>query len=504
MAIILMAEKMMHRKTIKNGLILSVVVFIFFGFSSFVFASNYGQGIYGSNIYSTATEEGTTTYSSSPSTPPVIPPPAQPPVLPPIQPLVPPIIPLKEEPPTPTPPPAEPLSPPVTEENTPTNETPGEIPAGANNESPNTNNAGGGGNITFTEAKVMIGQVSEAVVESFIKVTNITKEVKVRVSKIIETPAGDITSKVVTTTGAVAGASISIATVLFANPLSFSELFLIPFRLWTLLLVAFGIKKRNVPWGTVYDSVTKQPLDPAYVVLQDLNGNEVATSITDLDGRYGFLVPPGQYRLIVNKTNYGFPSKKLSGKVQDELYHDLYFNEIIDISEGGVISKNIPMDPLKFDWNEFAKKDQNLMKFFNKRDIWIARASNILFYLGSIITIVAVIVSPAFYNIAILVIYVLLFILKRTILKPRAFGYIRQKETQNPLSFAILRIFFAGNGNEVIHKVADKTGRYYCLIPNGTYYAKIENKNPDESYSLVNTSNPIEVKNGYINKKFEV
>jgi hypothetical protein len=55
----------------------------------------------------------------------------------------------------------------------------------------------------------------------------------------------------------------------------------------------FGLKKKAPPWGVVYDSVTKRPLDPAYVVLKNLQGKQIASAITDLDGRYGFLVEPG-------------------------------------------------------------------------------------------------------------------------------------------------------------------------------------------------------------------
>ena len=365
---------------------------------------------------------------------------------------------------------------------------------------------------TAEETKPVVPAITQVVVENIVEVTkesikktvDISKKTTKEIKTIIETPAGDTTSKVVTTTGAISGAAVSVTTVLFANPLSFGELFLIPFRLWSLLLAALGIKKRNRPWGTVYDSVTKQPLDPAYVILEDLNGNEVASSITDLDGRYGFLVPAGEYRMTAKKTNYSFPSTKLAGKSKDELYSELYFSEIINVEEGGVISKNIPMDPLKFDWNEFAKKDKNIMRFFGKRDLWIARISNILFIFGFIITVVAVTVSPVFYNIVILVVYLILFVLKRTVLKPRAYGYINSKETKNPLSFAVMRVFYAGSENEVIHKVTDKTGKYYCLVPNGKYYTKIENKNEDQSYSLVHVSEPIEVKNGYISEKFEI
>ena len=442
-------------------------------------------------------------------TPPVIPP-VTPPVVPPvvpsiIKPVVPktePKIPPTESIPEPTIPPDNNIVPEVPSFNSPTDGGPDSGSASKSETPPSKEPTTSLFSLAITQA--VVGQIFTDIKDSLNKTVEATKKATQEIKRIIEAPTGDITSKVVTTGGAVSGAAISIATVLFANPISFSEIFLIPFRLWSLLLVALGLKKRNRPWGTVYDSVTKQPLDPAYVTLLDMEGNEVASSITDLDGRYGFLVPAGKYVMIAKKTNYEFPSKKLMGKNSDELYQEIYTSGVIEVVEGGVISKNLPMDPLKFDWNEFAKRDQKLMKFFGKRDLWIARISNILFVFGFIITLVAVLVKPATYNIVILVVYLLLLVLKRTILKPRAYGYIESKIDKNPLSFAIMRVFYPGSSNEVIHKVTDKTGRYFCLVPNGTYYTKIENKNPDQTYTLVHTSEPIVVKNGYLGEKFEV
>ena len=60
-----MVEKIMHRKIIKNGLISLMAVFVFFSFSSFVFATNYGQGTYSSSVYSTASVGGIATTGSS-------------------------------------------------------------------------------------------------------------------------------------------------------------------------------------------------------------------------------------------------------------------------------------------------------------------------------------------------------------------------------------------------------------------------------------------------------
>ena len=456
---------------------------------------------------------GTTTPPTDPVVPPTDPviPPTDP-VIPPTDPVIPPTDPVI--PPTdPVIPPTDPVIPddPGTGGETDPLPTPPETAIDAIKDIIDTIfNPGNGGSDTgdinnpgiVTDIATSISDIFNSPKAEEIK--NYIEDKKAAVSEAVNTPTGDATSKATTAAGVASGIYLSTTTALFVNPLAFADIFLIPLRLWGLLMVALGIRKRNLPWGTVYDSITKQPLDPAYVVLKDMNGNEVATSITDLDGRYGFLVPAGRYVMSAGKTNYSFPSKKLFGKTNDELYQDLYFSEVIELKEGGVISKNIPMDPIKFDWNEFAKKDKKLMKFFSKRDIWISRIINLFFYLGFIITVVVLFASYSTYNLVIFCIYILMFVLKNTILKPRSYGRIKEKETDAPSSFAIMRVFANGTEREIVHKVADKTGKYFCLVPNGLYYTKIENKNDDESYSPALISPPIEVKNGYINKKFEI
>jgi hypothetical protein len=326
------------------------------------------------------------------------------------------------------------------------------------------------------------------------------------ISDNLETPTGKIISGVVTTTGVVAGASVATgvgvipfstgATLIFKNIMDFFGFFMFAF--------AKRVKDKKRFWGTVYDSVTKQPLDPVYVVLSDLNGKEIATSITDLDGRYGFLVPPGNYQIKVRKTNYRFPSSKLQNQTEDILYSNLYFGGMINVEEGGVIAKNIPMDSMKFDWNEFAKKEQGIMKFFSRKEIWINRLAIVLFIIGFILSIFSISVSPSVFNFVILAVYLVLLIFRLTIFNMKIFGDVTSGETRLPLAFAIIRIFQSETNQEIAHKVTDIRGRYYCLVPNGTYYVKIEKKNLDGSYSFIHTSPNIEVKKGYINKKFEI
>ena len=318
-----------------------------------------------------------------------------------------------------------------------------------------------------------------------------------------ETKAVDISTKAVTTVG-VAGGGTAIISSITSGLLTFSEFFLGFFRLWSLFLSALGLRKRREPWGTVYDSVTKQPLDPAYVILLDKNGKEVATSITDLDGRFGFLAPPGIYHIIAKKTNYIAPSLHLHGKERDELYDNLYFGEEIELGSSKTITRNIPMDPQGFDWNEFAKRDKNIMKFHSPRKKIFAQISSALFFIGLLFSVGLFIVKPDVYNIAILVLYAFLSVIRFVKFKPKSFGIIKDKINGFPLSFAIIRIYLKSTGKEVFHRVANEYGHYYCLIGKGDYYITIERKNKDESYTNIFTSDVITVKNGIINQDFLV
>ena len=360
--------------------------------------------------------------------------------------------------------------------------------------------SGSGGGVVSEFFSGAAQQVRESVVFAQETVVAVAKQTKA----IVESPVGSVVTKAVSTVGVVGG-GVATASALFLNPLSFSELFLIPLRLWGILLATFGLKKRRLPWGTVYDSVTKQPLDPAYVVLQDMQGNEVNTSITDLDGRYGFILAPGSYKIIANKTNYIFPSKKLAGRPNDELYSDLYFGEPIVVNDvGAIVTKNIPLDPEKFDWNEFAKGNKKLMVFYSKRTRFMKHLSDVMFVVGFIVAIIALFAAPRPYNVGIFVLYLVLLVLRKLGLRSKPHSTVVEKDTNTPIAFAIVRIYSQDLGREFMHRVTDKYGRFFALVPQGNYYITVEKKNDDESYSLVFTSPIIEAKKGLIDQNFAI
>ncbi len=275
-------------------------------------------------------------------------------------------------------------------------------------------------------------------------------------------------------------------------------------RIWNILLSFLGIRRRYNPWGVVFDSATKQPLDPAYVSLLDATGKEIASSITDLDGRFGFPVSPGMYTITVGKTHYKFPSLTLSGRTNDELYPNLYFGEPIQVTEQGqVITKNIPMDAEGIDWNEQAKKEMKVANFFKKHDVLLIRIINTLYVVGFVTALLAFFSVQSVFNSIVVGLYVVMLFLYIVGLHPKPHGILTDSAGY-PLSFAIMRIFNARLQKEVAHKVSDADGKYYCLVQKGEYYVTLERKNPDGTYTHVFTSQPFKATKGVINQNFKV
>jgi hypothetical protein len=284
------------------------------------------------------------------------------------------------------------------------------------------------------------------------------------------------------------------------------------FDFWNLLIRLFsyllGRRRHDKPWGTVYDSETKQPLDPVYVTAEttgpDGKMKEVASAITDIDGRFSFFLPDGTYYLKANKTHYKFPSNKLGGREWDELYRNLYFGAPIVVTDNNVVNLNIPMDSVDFDWNEFAKTKTNFFRFYDRRKLWLNRLYKLFFSFGFILSVYAVALDPTLVNFVITALYLALIVfnlLWRDKYKPlRVF----RESTGLPLSFAILRVFIPNLNQQIKSVAADKFGNFYLLVRHGVYYYTVEEKLPDGSYLKVYQSEPLNFKDGILTRDVSV
>ena|SRR3989344_3946073 len=311
----------------------------------------------------------------------------------------------------------------------------------------------------------------------------------------VKSPAGKAITAVAEPLGAVVGIA-AITAQTFAATASINSLADVYFVLVRFLGFAIGVfRRKHRPWGTVYDAVTKRPLDPAYVVLKRVDGTETSDAITDLDGRYGFLLPPGTYVLEANKTHYQFPSKKLAGKTSDELYDNLYFGAPLVTHEGEVITKNIPLDPIGFDWNEFAKNKQQLFRIYSSRERIRNRIFHFFYILGFSAALITTLLDLRPFNFIFLLLYAVL-VLYQFFVLPKHKAVVLRYASGEPIPYALVHVMLAGVERPVKSVVSDHLGRFYVLVSPGEYYVRVEEKQPDSSYREIYRSGSMNLLRG--------
>jgi hypothetical protein len=302
-------------------------------------------------------------------------------------------------------------------------------------------------------------------------------------------------------------ACIASIILLFRVPL-LRSIVLIPYLIVRPFLRMFGLITNTEPWSVVYDSKSKYPLDPVYVSIHDMVGVEVASAVTDLEGRFGVVLPRGTYTISVQKTNYSFPSKRLAGKKNDGYHNQLYFGERFTIvDEERVLAFHIPMDPEGEDWNQKEKKRMKLFGVFRKKYVYW---EGVVFFavIGAILALSHYVVTPSEKTkLIVFAVGVLLFALYCFVLLRGGELYhsvVLDKQTKNPIPFARVKIFTKEKDFQVGKRITTLYGQFVCLLSPGTYYVTIEKRNLDGTYELVCTSSPFTVKDGYIHKKFIV
>jgi len=191
------------------------------------------------------------------------------------------------------------------------------------------------------------------------------------------------------------------------------------------ILTFLSLRKSKQFWGMVYDSVTKQPLDPVIVKMLYADGGEVETCVTDLNGCYGFLARPGKFKIFARRTNYTFPSKFVAGE-KDGIFENLYHGEFFSLyNDSEVLAPNIPMDPVGSDWNQTAKR--TIQKNYAHTEVLIHRLAAVFFWFFLIFCLIGsweFFPNLPWYLYAFFAAYALIFFLRFVIPEPRLWGKI--------------------------------------------------------------------------------
>ncbi|MBI5530990.1 MAG: hypothetical protein HY918_05865 [Candidatus Doudnabacteria bacterium] len=263
--------------------------------------------------------------------------------------------------------------------------------------------------------------------------------------------------------------------------LSEAWLWILKFVQW--LMSLFGLRRQKRYWGTVYDSKNKQPLDPVMVELYDVKtGKKLEQVITDMFGRFGFLSERGQFRLVAKKTNYLFPSKNIIGP-RDQIYDNLYFGGDINIGGDDVISPNVPMDPLAFDWNQMDK--QRIVKFHPTREIILKAVINSFFTLGFIWSIFVAWQDPGFWHNLVVGCYALVLAVQLLWPQQRLWGRVFEQSNMLCQEGLVLELSHPNLPVVIAKAKTDKNGKFFLKAVPGSYSLKISRVEGEQKIPIV-------------------
>jgi hypothetical protein len=284
---------------------------------------------------------------------------------------------------------------------------------------------------------------------------------------------------------------------------SFSDMYYSLIGLIQALFSTFGLRKRRRYWGTVYDAITKQPIDPAIVELVDATtGQVIEQSITDLYGRFGFLDSPGYYFIRVAKTHYLFPSKIVQGEI-DGVFENVYHGEKFVIhTDQGVTAPNIPMDPQALDWNQQEKMRKGIGINF-KLHTFILSILKFIFWIGYAVAFTFLLFKPTTLNGVIVLLYSIFALLNRNLPGPRLWGEV-VSESGQPTNSLSIELAYKAIPNIVVGKAyTNADGKFFLKAIRGDYILTIKDLSKEES-PVVHTQQIQIEKMGTLNSQISI
>lgn len=270
---------------------------------------------------------------------------------------------------------------------------------------------------------------------------------------IVSNPAiPDLVKNFVANNGVAATASVAVMLSFLPLLISILPFLFTPQLLFVLLGSLFGEKKNIL--GIIYDKETKKPLPFTVVRLYNSGSNSLITQkVSDLEGRYGFILSVGKYRIEVDQSNYLKFTKEINIEKDEELFGE-------DIA----LVKNKEFNFFGI----FKSAFDSIRKFTLKYSIYLS----IVGFLFSLISLyfkrgLVDILLVGFY-IAIISLYIFV-----TLRRRRQWAIIKDSTTGLRISGAIVRLFDRKNSLSDT-QLTDENGRFAFYIDPGEYYLYVQ------------------------------
>ncbi len=323
------------------------------------------------------------------------------------------------------------------------------------------------------------------------------------IQKIIGEPATRIIAKTVEKIkpiGIISGTAVAVSTVGNGISLLTSGVSILNYLqyLYQSLLILFGLKKRGKPWGTVYDSFTKQPLPFVRVQILNKENRVLETKITDRNGRYNFLATTEtisstmlEFSLRVIKDGYIFPAQHVHGQTDTILYDHVYLGGFVSRRPDETVNFDIPIDPLVLS----AVAVQTKLPAMRLHNILVMSA-DIAFWVALVILPLTALFHPTPFNLSMLVLFAIVNGL-RIIgdLRERPYGIVYDAIAGHPMSYALVTLKDAA-GVRKGFAVSDESGRYILLTEKGVF--DLDAVTPADIQPQRSTRESVSAKRGWV------
>lgn len=228
-------------------------------------------------------------------------------------------------------------------------------------------------------------------------------------------------------------------------------------------------KRRKSGFGTVFNSMTGQPIDLARVRLVDVHGLTTTSAVTDKYGHYRLSGIPGEFTVDVSKPGYTFPSVFLKDHDRAKTYDNVLPSRRIKIRDHGIITVNIPLDPQ----NEKRKRSKvfrRLLVLGDNTQLIITYASPILAAAYPFLRPTSI---PAW---GLFIGYVAMIGHRITHFTPgkAPYGSVREAKTGEPIENVVIRLFDAKFNKLLNTQITSGKGRYAMLVNRGAYYMTLK------------------------------
>lgn len=148
-------------------------------------------------------------------------------------------------------------------------------------------------------------------------------------------------------------------------------------------------KKHDEPWGVIVDASTRKPVPFAVCeIYSEGSQYKLTQSVSDLEGRYGFILSDGRYRLEIKQSGYKTFNKEI-------IIRDKQSSLIIDV-------ELIPVD------KTIEYKERRLKKIWSGFKYYYARFSKAVFIFGFLFSFISLFLSFGIFNLIVFTVYTLI------------------------------------------------------------------------------------------------